>query len=273
MVVSSRWSRALFREGETLNTTVLLAVLICDVGGPGTPEQAQVVVDKFMKHLEKSGGWPSGSLKGAYRNSEAACEKFIDERQPALVGIDLPTYLRRRRAWGLQPLAHMGKVTAKRYHLLVRKGSFNKLSALAGKEILTPLAKSTRFVERVVLAKKLGEGQVELKRVRRPLKGLRKVGRSQADATLVDQAAYAYLDQLDLPAELVALYSSKPMPGLTLTTTASGRRTSKLEERVFKALPRLCRGPGAELCKTFSVDGFIRAKQSVYRRLERQFDK
>lgn len=255
-----------------METAYLLAVLICDVGGPGTPEQAQPVLDKFLRHLEKSGGWRAGSLGGAYRNSEAACQAYIDEHQPALVGIDLPTYLRQRKSWHLQPLAHMGKADAKRYYLLTRKGTFKTLAELKGKTLITSLARSKRFLQRVVFDNKVSPDYFHLETVSRPLKGLRRVGRGRAAATLVDETAYAYLDQLDLPSELVAVYRSSPMPGLTLTTTNSGDKNKQLTRRIASALPKLCRGDGAELCKTFGVGEFVRAKANVYRQLERRYE-
>lgn len=154
-----------------MNTTLLLAVLICDVGGPGTPEQAQPVVDTFLRHFEKSGGWKSGALTGAYRNEAKACRKYIDEHAPSLVAVDLPTYLEQRKEWELEPLAHMGEASAKRYHLLTREGAHKDLAALAGKTLVSPLAAHPRFLSRIVLAGRVKDDHFKLERIRRPLQG------------------------------------------------------------------------------------------------------
>lgn len=250
---------------------LLLAVLVCDVGGPGNATQAQPVVDKFLRHLETTGGWKPNTMRGVYHNDPERCQDFYRSSKPALVALDLPTYLEERKAWGLRPVAHMGGAGAKRYYLLVKKGSYTHLRQLAGKKLVTSLDHNPRFLYRVVLANRVPNGHFQLVHSRRPLKGLRQVARGKADATIVDEAAFAYLSELKLPNELVAIYSSKPMPGLTLALTANDPKEQTLERRVAPALPKLCAGAGVELCKTFGVKKFEKAKPAVYKALERQY--
>lgn len=243
-----------------------LVLLICNLAGPGTADQAAPIVAKFLRHFEQSGGWSAETLRGVYETEAAACAASYRRDAPKLIVADLPTYLAQRRAWALRPLAHLGAANAQRYYLLVRAGGPRTVAALAGQPIVSVLT-DARFVARVVLGGKLRERDLALRPITRPLQGLRAVARGQAAAALVDEATYRYLGQLQLDATLESLYASPALPGLTLLL--SGKDAGQaLEGRVRKALPELCRGAGAELCKTFSVPAFVAAAPAALRRIE-----
>lgn len=248
---------------------IVATLLICNVGGPGTAKQAQPVVDKFLRQLEQKGGWKTQSLRGVYATSAAACDKLWKEHTPTMVVLDLATYLSRRKSWKLAPVAHMGRADALAYHLLVRKESFKTLAELSGKTILTPLASDPRFVSRVVFAGKISSSALKLKRARRPLRAIRKLARGKVDAALVDGAAFRYLAELKLPTKLVSIHRSAGTPRLTLAL--AGKEGAAHKKRVVRALPKLCRGAGAELCKTFGVTSFLQAKRALYRGFEKRY--
>lgn len=248
---------------------ILTTLLICNVGGPGTAKQAQPVVDKFLRHLEKSGGWKGQSLRGIYATRTDTCTKLWSQHKPTMVVADPATYLAHRAAWKLSPVARMGRADALKYHLLVRAGSSKKLEELAGKTILTPLAHDPRFVARVLFGGKLKGASLKLERARRPLAAIRKVARGKADAALIDGAAYAYLGELKLPVELVSIFRSKGLPQLTLSVVGKGGKAES--KRILRALPKLCQGAGAELCKTFGITSFAKASPGAYRRLEQRY--
>lgn len=250
---------------------IMLTVMICQVGGPGDTAQAQPIVDKFLRQLEQAGGWQAQTLKGEYHNRLEDCQRSYQQHKPALVALDLPTYLGQRKDWQLRPLAHVGTPTAKRYYLLVQKGRYTRPKQLIGKKVVTALASNPAFIYRIVLDGKVPDGHFTLGPSRRPLKGLRQVARGQADATLVDEAAYRYLGELKLPRELVPIFVSRPLPGLTLGLSAYGARDKQLARRVTNALPKLCKGAGSELCKTFGVTSFVGVKAALYRRLAQRY--
>lgn len=253
-----------------MHSVLITSLLICNVGGPGTASQAKPVVDKFLRHMEKHAGWKKGALEGAYKTKLSDCQRYIDQKKPKIIVADLPTYLSHHKKWKLQPVAHMGKATAKRYYLLVREGSVKKLSGLKEKTVVTPLAKDAKFVSSMVLDNKLDASkQLKLKYTRRPLRGLRKVARERADATIVDETAHKYLSQLKLPKKLAVLAKSKPLPGLTLTVVKGSPRS--LSKRILKALPKLCTGTGKDLCKTFQIKSFNKANPRIYRKLVRRY--
>lgn len=251
-------------------TAKILTLLVCYVGGPGTAKQSEPVLEKFMRTIEAATGWAKDSVQGVYRTRLSECQSYVDKNRPNAIVVDLPTYLKKHKAWKLEPLAHMGAATKKQYFVLVREGSYKTLAALKGKTLVTTLAKDARFISRAVFAKKLDAAKhFVLKRTRRALKGIRKVARGQADATLVDEAAFAHLKNLPLPKKLTAIFSSGKLPGLTLTLVSGTK--AKLKKSLKKALPKICRGEGGKLCQTFSVSSFSPAKAALYRKLQKAY--
>ncbi len=251
----------------------ILTLLICYVGGPGTPQQAQPVVDRFLRQVEGVAGWKSNAARGIYQATLASCDAAMRQHQPNLVVVDLPAYLGQHRSWKLEPLAHMGKADKKRYFLLVRKGSFKDLASLKGKRLVTPLAADPTFLSRVVFGGKVDAAKhFKLSKTRRPLKGIRRVARGRADATVVDELAYGHLKELPLKTPLEAIHRSGALPGLTLAVV-KGRTTKALIAEIRRALPKLCAGAGAQLCRTFGIAAFTKANPAVFRRLAKQYSR
>lgn len=257
-----------------LAVTTVQALLICNVGGPGTAAQAQPVVEQFVLQIEKTAGWEKGSLTGVYQSRRPQCESYMAQSKPTIAALDLTTYLRFQKSWKLVPIAHMGAADSKRYYLLVREGSYKNLAELKGKTLISPFTTAPVFLEKLVLGGKVKvKDHFQLQQTYRPLKGLRKVARGQADATIVDEEAYKHLKELKLPVKLVALAQSQPLPGLTLAVVGTNAAKPKaLANRIAKTLPQLCTGPGESLCKTFQISAFSKAETGLYRKLQKRYD-
>ena len=103
------------------------ALVICNIGGPGSTAQARPVLEKFLRHVERVSGMENGHMKGEYHTTLAACLDYIQREKPLFAVLDPATYLSQRKALKLRPLAAMGRANAQRYHLLVRKGSYKSL--------------------------------------------------------------------------------------------------------------------------------------------------
>lgn len=251
------------------------SLVICHVGGPGNTEQAKPVLDKFLRHVEQAGGIARGSMNGEYHSTKESCLKYIDTNKPLFGVFDLATYLQLRRSYKLKPLACMGSMDSQRYHLLVRQGSFKDLNALKGKKLISNLVQDPRFVSRIILGGRVDATKhFELAHTSRPLKGIRKVARSKAEATLVDGLAYAHLAELKLPVKLVSIHDSPALPGLTLTVLGAQEdaKTTQVIKKMIKALPKLCSGPGKSMCQTFQVTSFSKVKPKSYATLEKKYD-
>ena len=106
----------------------------------------------------------------------------------------------------------------------------------------------------------------------RPLKGIRKVAREQAEATVVDAEAYGHLGNLKLATELVSIYRSTGLPGLTMSEiSTSGADSSGLVAKISKAMPAMCKGNGKDLCKSFGVKEFTPADGTLYQKLAKRY--
>ena len=248
------------------------SMVICHVGGPGTTAQAQDGVDKFLRHIEKTVGVKAGSMTGEYHTTMSGCLAYVTRSKPVFGVFDLPTYLKQQRAWKISPLGHLGKANSQRYYVLVREGTHKDLAALKGK-VLVSTVKDLTFVSRVILGGKLDlTRDLKVKTTRRPLKGIRKVARGRADATLVDALAHGHLGELKLPVKLKVIHTSPGLPGLTLAVLQVNKgKEGKTIAKITAALSKLCAGEGKRLCKSFQIKTFNRAKAKIYRKLERQY--
>lgn len=248
------------------------ALVICNVGGPGTTKQAKPVLEKFLRHMERAGGLASGSMTGEYHSTRAGCLAYIKSQKPSFGVFDLSTFLNQRATLKLKPLACMGKMKSVRYHLLVREGSYKNLDDLKGKTLISSHLQDLPFVSRIIFSNKLDAARhFKVNKASRPLKGIRKVARGKADATLVDQVAYKHLGELKLPSKLVSIYASPELPGLTLAVLNNGADAKDAVKKVIKALPKLCTGEGKKMCRTFNISAFNKVKANAYRALIKQY--
>ena len=248
------------------------AMVICHMGGPGTTAQAQDGVDKFLRHIEKTVGLKSGSMTGQYHTTRRGCLAYVAQKKPVFGVFDLPTYLKQQKAWKISPLGHLGKADIQRYYVLVREGTHADLASLKGK-VLVSTVEDLTFVSRIILGGKLDVARdLKVKTTRRPLKGIRKVARSRADATLVDAMAHAHLKELKLPVKLKVIHTSPGLPGLTLAVLQVNQASSgKTITKITAVQSRLCAGEGKPLCKSFQIKAFNKARAKIYRKLERLY--
>ena len=248
------------------------SLVICHVGGPGTTAQAVPALDKFLRHVEQAAGLARGSMSGEYHTTMRGCLAYVAKHKPVFGVFDLPTYLRQHKRWKIKPLAHMGQANSQRYHLLVRDGSFADLAALKGKKLISTVA-DLKFVSKMIFGGKLdAAAHFKVKTTRKPLKGIRKVARGRADATLVDALALKHLPQLKLPVKLKAIHSSGGLPGLTMAVLqVHSASAGKLVRKLTAVLPKLCAGDGKRLCESFSIKAFRSARAATYNSLVKQY--
>jgi hypothetical protein len=252
----------------------LTGLLICHVGGPGTTAQAEPVLKKFLRQMEQAAGFKENEAQGAYYSRFADCKAYAEANKPVMGAFDLATYLRIRKEWKLQAFAHVGSADAKRYHVVVRKDSHKDLASLKGKTLIVSAGQDPRFLSKIIFAgKKLDAAKhFVLQETQRPLRGIRAVARGTADATLIDETAYAHLQELKLPTELASVYSSKALPGLTLAVIGTNStKSSALIRRMIGALPKLCAGAGESLCRSVQVKSFHKADPKLYRKLQQTY--
>ena len=267
--------RALVLLAVTMTMTATaqgqVSMMVCHDGGPASTEQAAPTIDAFLRHMEKTAGLDAGHLTGSYHNNRSDCVDFMTGDKPVLAVLDLATLLHHWDSWKLGPMAHMGPADAMRYHVVVKKnGGATDLTGLAGKSVVSTLAPDQAFLESIALGGAAPAGQLQVSHTRRPLKGIRKVARGKADATVVDQDVMAHLGELNLPEELTSIYTSEGLPGLTLVEVGINSPDPGMGKKLQAALSKLCDGDGQKLCKTFGVQGFVKAQKKRYQSLAKK---
>lgn len=243
------------------------SIAVCHDGGPGSTAQAKEKLERFLRHMERSAGLGAGSLSGEYHTAREGCEAYAAKAKPAFAVLDLGTLLRRWDDWKLTPIGRVGTAEETRYHVLVRKGSYESLGGLEGKAVVAALPEDEAFLGAIVL-----EGKAKLRATftDRPLKALREVAREKTDAAVVGKDAWEHAGELGLPVELVSIHRSEPLPGLTLVSVGANADAA-LASKVAGALGKLCEGDGAELCKELGVKTFSPAKAAAFDGLRKRY--
>ena len=208
-------------------------------------------------------------MVGEYHTSRASCAAYIASAKPALVVLDLASHL--HLADTLTPLAHMGKPDTVTWHVLVREGTYQDAAELSAKKVLAVAPKDAAFISAIALGGQADlAASLDLSHTSRALKAVRKLAKGKVEAALVDQDAVAFLPELNLPMKLVAVHTSKGLPGLTMSSV-NGRADAALVSKLKAALPKLCQGPGKSLCETFKVATFQPANLGLYRALLKRY--
>ncbi len=244
-------------------------VLVCDVGGPGEPMQAAALLEKFVRFTEKQAGLAEGRLEGVYANSSKDCAAAAAKQAPALVVLDLGTWVQRRADWSLTPLAHFGPLDLRRYHVIVGADGPADAAALAGRSMQSSL-EEPRFVARVVLEGKVAPEALKMKAARRPLGAVRKVQKGELDAALVDGVTLKSAQDLGLLPPLKVAVKSPGLPGLTLGA-AKGADPALVKAVAAKA-GTLCQADGAEMCALLGVDTVVPPSATTLDALQTQYD-
>ena len=235
--------------------------LICQAGGVTTADDAKPYIEGFGKYLAKKLGWDADTYE--VRFETVNCLKTLETWKPAYATIPLGDFLAAEARLGLKPLvlAKVSGKTSTRYRLLVKKGTYADLDALKGKILTGNMVGDAAFLSRVIFKGALdAAAHFVLKQKKRPLKAIRKVARGKADAALVDALQFDSLQALAVFQKLEVIFTSEPIPNLGLVHIEGAAKGADVA--TFKdALIAMCSDPeGSEICKTFSLEGFIDAK-------------
>ena len=246
-----------------------MAVLICQINGPGNTQQAQPTVDAFLRRLEAVAAWPADSLTGVYHNDEASCLNYVRKQRPAFVAVDAATYLSRRRRWALRPLAQLGDFEQQQFYVLAGAGGPRQVGQLEGKRVVSVAGLDRKFLSNVILGRGVAVDRLELKSVRRPLKAVRLLARKKVDAAIVDSRTFKHLAELPFAKALSEIGRSRKLPRLVLAAAGSVPRARR--QAVRQAAAKLCLTAQNNLCRRFGASRFTVADAKQYRKLERLY--
>jgi hypothetical protein len=236
-------------------------VLLCFPGGPGTTQDAQPIVDRFVARLAPLAGW--GSAAGRYVNSRAACEREMRAGYQVLMA-PLDVYLERRVQWGLKAASELKTTqTSGQFHVLAKAGV--TMASLAGQKVITPLKITPNFLVKIAFPIQAATVRaLQISSVRSAYRAIKNVARDKAAAAIINDIQKRSLKGLKMAQGLAVIHSGARLPGALVAGTGG-----KVPGNLAKALRTLCQ-QDKKICKDMRLTGFKPVNAALLIRLEKQ---
>lgn len=235
-------------------------LLVLKERGVGSSAQAQPVVDKFVALAQKKQGWPAS--KGAFHTERKSAAEYVDKQKPQFGILSLVSFL----AWkDEKKLEVIGQVSSSRaggreYHLLSK--SAKDLAGCKGAKLATDLSDDPKFVEAIIAkgAFKLSDFTVEP--TKRPLQGVKATIRDEVKCTLVDDAVFAELSNIEGGKALASVWKSGALPPMPVIAFATA--DTKLKQSLKDGLSAICDGEGKAVCGEVGIERLKSANDEAY---------
>jgi hypothetical protein len=199
-----------------------VTLVVCAPGYPGTTVEAQPSMDALGDAVSKSVGWPAGTVKAEYQETEEGGLAKYRGTAPMLALVPLPFYLAHggelKLTARLQAVPKDGKDTDV-WTLVAKKGRVVSAASLSGWKIVSLAGYAPDFIRNVALAKwgKLPP-DVTFVATGQALSALRKASSGDNVAVLLDGAQTASLASLPFAQDLETVATSAPLPAIVLCT-------------------------------------------------------
>jgi hypothetical protein len=202
-----------------------LTLVICAPGYPGSTDEAQPSMDALADAVSAAVGWPAGTVKAEYQETEEGGLAKYRGTAPMLALVPLPFYLAHGGALKftarLQAVPKDGKDTDV-WTLVAKKGRVTSAASLAGWKIVSLAAYAPDFIRNVALSKwGVLPADVTFVATGQVLSALRKASGGENVAVLLDGAQTASLASLPFAQELDVVAASAPLPAIMLCTVGA----------------------------------------------------
>lgn len=242
----------------------------------GDPAQAKPYVDRFARHLESDTGWPASSASGGFYVSRKEALAAIEQQKPGWAVVEPSLYLELRKSHKAVAIAQVKSkdLNTPQLMVVVKDPAWKSLDDLAGKRIWTQLADAGKYLSHVVLdGKGTAETRFVLKQVGAVTKGIRAVLRGEADATLLDPDQLTEAKKMEGGAELRAIYTSPPLPGLLVIAFPQVLVDAE-QKKLSRALLAMCQSPaGGPVCQEMRIQQFEAVSPSLLSSTEKRYEK
>lgn len=238
-----------------------LTLVICAPGYPGSTAEAQPSMDTLAAAVSHAAGWPAGTVKAEYQETEAGGVARFKGAAPTLALVPLPFFLAHAADLKLTPRvqavlkdAHETEV----WTLVAKKGRVTGAASLAGWKIASLAAYAPDFIRNVALA---GWGTlpsgVQFVETGQVLSALRQAASGENVAVLLDGTQSASLSTLPFAADLETVAKSPALPTSVLSTVgpALGPNDAK---RLVAGLLEMANAPdGAKALDVVRIARFV----------------
>jgi ABC transporter, phosphonate, periplasmic substrate-binding protein len=243
-------------------------VMVFYPGAPGSPEDAQAIMNDFGAYLAKAAGLSTGALKVAYENDLETGLASLKKNKPGFAIVGLPVYLAQGAKFKMKPLAQTlpaGRKTDA-YYILGRQDGPANLQAAKGLKLVSNLFYDKTFISRVVLGGQNVEEVFKLKEVHSGLRAIKAVGgeEKKADLVLLDQQQYNAKDELEEAKGLKLVHRSPALPTPPVVYFEGVAADADIAA-IKKALLGMGGDAAArDVLKTMTLDGFVTPDATAY---------
>jgi len=234
-------------------------LVVCAPGYPGTTAAAQPTMDRFAQAVAAAAGWPDGSLRAIYFETEEKGVRRLAEADAALALVPLPFFLKHGEALALAPKLQVVQEAGATevWSLAAKRGAVASAAALADWEVTGVPGYAPGFV-RGALFGDWGAlpGSARITFTPAVLSALRRAAAGEKVAVVLDAAQAAALPSLPFAGDLEVVTRSRPLPG-SLLCAVGARLPADDARSVFEGLLRMHRRPGdADLLKSMLMTRF-----------------
>lgn len=247
-----------------------VAIFVTRMGGDSAT--AQPYVDRFLRYVESTLGWPAASIKGQFLGSRKEAQGFIGTAQPGIGIMDPPLYYEMRKAWNLKPILQVEStdLNSRKFHVVVKDASITGLGGLAGKKLWTTLADYPKYLSKVVLGGADVSG-ITLKQIGQAGKGIRAVVRGDADATIVDDEQLSKIKEISGGADLRVIFSSGALPPIPVVVFGTGLPAGD-QSALVKTMIAMCgTAKGGPICKEMFIGKFVPVDAAAFSAADKAF--
>jgi ABC-type phosphate/phosphonate transport system substrate-binding protein len=240
----------------------------------GDSASAQPYIDKFLRLVERSVGWPAGTATGVFAGSRKEAIAFIDANAPGLGMMEPQLYFELRVARQLQLVLQVEsrELVSPKLVVVVKDPALRSLDDLKGKRLWTTLADAPRYLSKVVLDGKVdASSHFTLKQIGQALRGVRGVLRGDCEATLLDEEQLARAREIEGGADLRVLFTSPALPPIAVVAFG-GTLPAADRDGLAKALSAMCgTAEGAAICKEMRIGRFVPVDRALFDAAQRRY--
>lgn len=244
-------------SGETLDFAVI------QPGQPGTPQEAQPVMDALAAYLQKKMG--SGvTIKGCYFNKLDSALNFLHNTPPVWGIVRLGFYLEQASRFQMTAIASTrpGGYNKDIWRLVVKSDAPEDWKSLRGK-VLGNMLFETNAAACLLFGKPPAQLPFTLKGTFRPLRSLRRVIKGKTTGVVLDRAQYEALKALPLVKKIKEVHTSGELPASPVVWFGTSDDRTK---RLAAILLGMKEDRDAEtLLKLLQTDGFGPADKDLPR--------
>jgi hypothetical protein len=202
----------LFVWGNPAMSGEVMDFAVIQPGQPGTPQEAQPVMDALAAYLQKKIG-PNMTVKGRYFNELDPALDFLHNTPPVWGIVRLGFYSEQASRFRMTALASTrpGGYHKDIWRLVVTKDGPDDWKALRGK-VLGNMLFETDAAACLLFGTPAAQLPFSLAGTFSPLRSLRNVTRGKATGAVLDRSQYEAVKALPLAKEIKVIHTSRELP-------------------------------------------------------------